>query len=1201
MRRKLFRSVSASRGGPLIRVLCLLLIVLPALSLASSAQRGGGLPNPAQTKVDKIQARAQWFYGQRAYPLGYIPDRARPRALEERDRLSEVSPAEEVSPRSAPVEGNSWTSIGPAPIDTNGVDFPQVGDKASGRVTDIAVDPSNSDHWFIGAAQGGVWETTNAGASWTPKTDNQASLAIGALAIAPSSSNIIYAGTGEGNLGCTNYFGAGLLKSTDGGGSWTLLGTAVFAHRNFTKLKVHPTDPNTVLATTVFGQAGGKFACASPLSAPAAGIYKSTDGGSNWSLKLQGFATDLDADPTNFNNQYAGLFGGSENGLYRSTDGGDTWTFVSGPWTGLSGGVDRVALAIAPSNPSTVYVSITNASNGELLGLWRTDNAWAATPAWTQIPVGATDDGTGIHGYCGWDGFFHNVEAQCGYDHKLIVDPADNNTLYAGGIYLWKCSSCTASPTWTEISHVQGIGGPTNRVHPDHHALVWVGSRLIVGSDGGVWSTSDGGSTWTNHNTNLAITQFYSGSLHPTNPNVAFGGAQDNGDVEFTGSSAWTEFFISDGGDSIISATDPDTSWGLTGAGFTILRFNTGSVHFFREVDTGIDKTGQPFLPRMKKCPNDDDVVIVGTDNVWRTNNFFSSTPATPTWFSNSPDPLRPNPPHPGFPITAMAFAESDGACNIYAVGTAGRIFITLNGGASWADISTGLPNRYVTNLAFDPTNANTLYATFSGFDEGTPGQPGHAFKTTSATAVSPSWKNISPAVNIPFNAIVVDPFNPSVIHVGTDLGILRSDKGGSKWTTIGPANGIPNVAVLDLAVNHATNTLMAFTYGRGAFRVNLPAPPPLPPTTIATLKVDDGSFEQFIGFPGGGSPGYFVNRLTPPSYPATLKKILILFPASKFSLPVNTPISLLAGTNPSGNSNIDGITFQSINTSVGFVGRTGDVYILSSPLTINSGDFVVGFSVNYPPGIGPVTQDHDSPSQLRSYVSSDGATFSVIDTFGSNLAGNFLIRATVSLGAPPPPCTGVTATSSPTAVVYKNLNLKTLNLTIKNGGTTPVNITSIAHKTGLPLTIVSISPNPTTKTIQPGKKQKFTIKTQAAGPLPLTVLGPYFTSFISCGAGGSASVSDEELSPQSLSLQLRGNELILQTDRAVESMRLQLFDLSGRRLIDKTEASGALTLLAATDRHQPLANGVYLYVVSLRDKAGVLLQSEVRKLIIVR
>ncbi len=744
-----------------------------------------------------------WIFWQRAYPLGFIPEGAELRAFAQIEQWKARHGVHWLLAE----EQDRWRTIGPAPI-LGG----QIGRRGgtrpmSGRVTAIAVDPRDENRWLIGGAQGGVWETRDAGSSWKPLTDDQPALAIGAIAFAPSDPNILYVGTGTAVFAQSSFAGAGLLKSSDGGATWQRVGT--LTRVSFSDLRVDPLNANRLVAATAIGIAGrGRER---PPQIPPLGLIVSEDGGGSWTVRLNGWATDLEVDPRTFRRQFAALgnpFGSSVNALYRSTDAGQTWTRIEGPWSQLQGGVGRIELALAPSDPNTLYVSIQDAvdgvrEDGGLLGLWRTSNAWDEKPAWTPISIEATDDGSGRHGYCGWDPAFRAATDQCWFNHELSVDPTDPDILYAGGIPLWKFDGTR----WIEVSKT--VADPTAGIHVDQHAMAWAGRRLIVGNDGGVWSTQDGGESWTHHNTDLALTQFYEGSIHPDGT-LVLAGSQDNGTEVWRGEMAWRWIRGGDGADTAISSSRPDTDWALSSQSLSLSRTRNGG-RTLTSADGGIDKTGAPFIARFEKCPAQDDIFIAGTDNLWKSTDFFSAP--TPRWEANGPE-MRSS-------ITALAFAPSDESCNTYAFGTAnGQLRLTQDGGMSWKDIDMGnsVPNRYVTDLAFDPRDANILYVTLSGFDEGTPTQPGHVFRTMTATSPAPTWRDVSPPVNLPHNTIVIDPRQPEIIYVGTDLGVWKSMDGAQSWVHLGPEVGMPNVAVFELQIAERSGAVIAFTFGRGAF-----------------------------------------------------------------------------------------------------------------------------------------------------------------------------------------------------------------------------------------------------------------------------------------------------------------------------------------------------------------------------------------------
>src|SRR5262245_16762106 len=229
-----------------------------------------------------------------------------------------------------------WYNIGPQPINTLDDDDNIVG-QDSGRVAALAVDPSNSNHWLIGAAQGGIWETTDAGNTWNPRTDNQASLGMGAIAFAPGNPSRVYAGTGEANFRGDAYAGAGLLLSQNGGTSWQMINTN-FAKTSFSRIRVNSLNSSNLVAATA--RAGGGVGEESSghgnvPGAPPRGVFVSTNGGADFARVLTVEATALEANPGDFNQQYAGLgeiYGDPANGVYRTTNRWETSQLMMGPW-----------------------------------------------------------------------------------------------------------------------------------------------------------------------------------------------------------------------------------------------------------------------------------------------------------------------------------------------------------------------------------------------------------------------------------------------------------------------------------------------------------------------------------------------------------------------------------------------------------------------------------------------------------------------------------------------------------------------------------------------------------------------------------------------------------------------------------------------------------------------------------------------------
>ena len=688
----------------------------------------------------------------------------------------------------------------------------------SGRVSSLAVDPRDPSRWLVGFGNGGVWETRDAGTSFTPITDDAPTLATGAVAFAPSNPDIIYVGTGESLTfaGNVTHIGVGLLKSTNNGQTWALLGQSLFDRGSITRVQV---DPNNAEVVSVALSRGGYGRDGSEVpSPPSYGVLRSTDGGANWTRTLTGVPSALEVDPRSYSRQYAAIaVGGSPNGIYRSRDGGVTWSRINGPWWSEPTGplaAGRIRLAIAPSNPDVVYAGISAAvespDRGDLLGLYRTDNAWADAPTWIRVPNGATGSG----GYCAEV----PEERKCEDSHVISVDPRDPNTLFAGGgRSLWRCANCGVSAEWSKAN------GNLARVfvHVDYHVLEWAGNRLITGNDGGVFSTTDLGATWQDHNRTLLTNMFYMGALHPTDPSSLLGGARDFGLVSHRAGADWRTVISAaptggGEGDIAMSSSRPNTDWMASRGNARIHRSIDGG-RTRPTADAGIDRTGTAFVAPIRKCPANDDVFLAGTTAIWRSNNFFG--PSAPSWTVNSANESSS--------ILAIGFGEVDRNCSMYAYATRqGVVRLTRDGGTTWSDLdpAKGLPARPINSLAFDPTNPNRMFAAVSSYDIATPAKPGHIFRTDNALSASPAWTRVGPPnqpyADMPFNVIAIDPRNPQVVYAGSDNGLWESGDGGNTWVKSGRGSGLPPASVFDVQVNPATNKTMIFTYGRGAFEL---------------------------------------------------------------------------------------------------------------------------------------------------------------------------------------------------------------------------------------------------------------------------------------------------------------------------------------------------------------------------------------------
>jgi hypothetical protein len=814
--------------------------VFLGITLVAGRTSGQQANQETRENNDTIRRRAEWFYHQRAYPLKQIPPGARLKALKQLEQMKQLQSTSNLTAASRALISTSWTQIGPEPINPIGTPFggsPTV----SGRVRAIAVDPTNPNVVYIGTAGGGVWKTTNGGSTWTPLTDTQASLAIGAIAIDPSNHNTIFVGTGEevpiespGQQG-SNYYGAGILKSTDGGSTWELISAGgpfgpseCEGGAYIGALAVSPSNSQVALAALTFpGSAGCE-------NASFSGIYRTSDGGTSWTPVLTGAAgTSVLFNPSNGNIAYAALgdFAGSlSNGVYVSKDGGATWSGDNGSSSNSLFVSGWITLAIAPSNPQVLYAGLTDytTGSGNFGGLFVTGDGGAN---WFLL-INTPD-------YC---------SPQCYYDNVIAVAPNNPNVVYLGGAYQYNAMppapasvavvrSLNGGSSWSAVE----LGANGVNVHTDVHALTFSAdsSKLYVGSDGGVWSTTNITSTvnWTGLNGTLATTTFYPGpSISPSDINSGIAGAQDNGADLYTGTLEWHSVTCGDGGYTAIDFNTPSTLYSAC-----IFRqgpqksTSGGTLGTWTAANTGINENDRAgFVPPMVIDPSNSQTLYYGTYLVYRTTNGAGQ------WTAISPSLTKTT---SGF-LSAIAVAPSN-RNTVYAGSDDSYVTVTQTADAAtptWFLTNAPCP-RAVTAIAVDPSNSNTVYVTYSGFTFGTD-KTGHVFKTTDGGVTFTDISGNLP--NIPVNSIVIDPDVANRIYIATDIGVFFTSNSGTTWTILG--TGLPNTPVTGLAFHHATRILRAVTYGRSAWDISLPNSAVATSTTLAS-SLNPSTFGQSVTF----------------------------------------------------------------------------------------------------------------------------------------------------------------------------------------------------------------------------------------------------------------------------------------------------------------------------------------------------------------
>jgi hypothetical protein len=845
--------------------------VFVAAALAISiglVQALAGTSSPNQSAGEgsaNLEAAQAWFTDQRTAPNDAI----------------DVSAFADVQGQALalPSTGVAWTER-TNPNVGDGVDFSDsptyidptsnfsnsgAGDRwVAGRVTSLAAAP---DGLFLGAADGGVWKSTDKGTHWTPKTDKQGTLSIGALLVVGTDSYTIYAGTGEANTSSDSYAGVGVIASTDKGDTWSRVGGSELNGALIFRLAQ---NGSTILAATSHGLYSFDGTSWTAVLQPAG-----PPSGGNFNLKVGNMITDVAVVPGTGGGQVlavAGWRGGAAtNGLYLSTDGGakDTFNFIANPQGWVPPQAEgRTTLAYSPAGDRAYAIVqspylLNVGTNGKTLlqGVYESANGNPNGP-WTKIATSEKLQASGSAQKISLIGKGYGPGIQAWYNQFLAVDPNNKDHLYLGLEEVYETQN--AGSGWNTIAPYWNFGFPCfsyspfegtcnhNQAHSDQHAALIANGTLVIGNDGGVYSrslTNHNVGDWNNLNAHLNVLQFYSAA--GSKDNVIYGGLQDNGsskifpatgqvldDMGKTITVSSVQVFGGDGGYTLV---DPANSQNVITeyVGLTVLKSMDGGAnwHFIVPADPhprfiapiAMDRTSSQHLLAGGALVWNSESGIAGTTSWQSIFDVRTAVGATAAAQVTALDAVTIG----GVEYVAAAWC---GPCNArFSSGGGFRsgIVFLQNDGSGWTPTSQvctggttmtcpgfGLPKRYIGGVRFDTADPTHAYISFSGYsrkwmigpeDHGV----GHVFETSSGGA---SWSNVSGNLpDVPASDVVYENGN---LVLGTDFGVFTSADNGTSWSRYG--TGLPNV-VIDQLTQDPNGNLVAATHGRGVWTI--PAP----------------------------------------------------------------------------------------------------------------------------------------------------------------------------------------------------------------------------------------------------------------------------------------------------------------------------------------------------------------------------------------
>ncbi len=622
---------------------------------------------------------------------------------------------------------SDWQNIGP---------FTQTSKSGQGRVNTIAVDPNNPNIYYVGAPAGGIWKSTNSGETWVPLSDKLPQIGVSGIAIDPNNSDTIYIATGDDDASDT--YSVGVMKTIDGGTTWNQTGLTFSNSGEKThEIYINPNNSNMLWVATTQG------------------VYKTTNAGANWNIKLHGNIRDLKLKPNNPNVVYAV----TADKFYKSTNFGDTFTQIS---TGLPTSSNRFTIDVTPANENLVYLLSANTSNG-FQGVYKSTNSGNSFSRTAELSdvFGGSD--------------------QSWYDMALTVSDTDENIVFVGVLDLWK--STNGGDNFSQLNQWWNSSSPTY-THADIHFLRYFNNQLFCGSDGGIYKSINDGNNFNELNEGLAISQLYRiANARQSSGNIV-GGLQDNGGFAYS-NNTWHNYHGGDGMDCAVDPNNPNIYYGFTQYGGSLNVTYNGGVS--GQGITGSPETGNWITPM---TINSQGELYAGYSKLYKLVNS--------QWQVVSSDIFGGN----------LHRVEIDpNNSNKIFVARYNDLYKSIDKGVTFVKIYTAPDN--ISSVEINNDNGSIIYLTTSS------GENGSVLKSTNG---GNSFNNITTNLPNESKLIIKhQPHSPNNdLYVGSSLGVYHINDDMSNWETY--ATNLPNVPIRDLEINVNDAKIIAGTFGRSVW-----------------------------------------------------------------------------------------------------------------------------------------------------------------------------------------------------------------------------------------------------------------------------------------------------------------------------------------------------------------------------------------------